>query len=158
MHEDDPSVMDPVEKLVSDNTNMYLERSMTCTLALWSTLAGIDGVFVSAASIIAAVDGSATLWFLVGILACCTTSMICLLLNFRALRRIYRILSTQPLPSNAAALDAYKAWLEKENKKAPERRADCERREKFCYLLLAVSILFIVCWIYTKHFHVHILS
>ncbi len=151
MNEHAQSVMTPAEKFIFDTGNMYKERAMTCTLALWSTLAGINGVFVSAASIIAAVDGKTTFWVLVGILVCCSISLICLLLNFCSLRAMYRVLCTNPPTNDSDAWDAYNISLKDARDKTSRQRQYCDWRENICFFLLAASILIIMAWIFTTH-------
>jgi hypothetical protein len=132
-----------------DNTNMYLERSLTCTLALWSTLAGIDGVFVSAASIVASFSNNTEPWLLFGILICCSISLLCLLLNFHSLRHLYRVLATPP-PADESALKVFDAWIHEQKRQIPRRRCNCDRRENFCYFLLTITVVLIAVWIFAK--------
>jgi hypothetical protein len=141
--------MDESEKQLVDNTNMYLERSLTCNLALWSTLAGIDGVFVGAASIIASFSSSNEPWLLFGILVCCSISLLCLLLNFHSLRHGYRILAMKP-PADPSAFQTHLAFLNKYKQRIPQRRRNCDYRENFCYFLLTITVILIASWIYTR--------
>src|SRR5437016_4026828 len=78
------------------HAEMYRERLLSTEFGLWNTLVAVDGLFISAASVIASFGGDAPRWCLLCVIGACSISIILLIWNFRARRAMYRILGVPP--------------------------------------------------------------
>ena len=150
---DDLHPMTDAEKLLASSDDVYIDRGLSCNLALWAALVGVDGVFVGAAAIIAGFGTDVPVWPLLGILGCCTISLLLLLLNFYSIRLHYYILSS-PAPkdflTDDAVCKAHLDYLEQQKGREQTRRKNCTRRENVIYFLLALTVILIAVCIYTK--------
>ena len=139
------------------HAEMYRERLLTAELSLWNTLAALDGLLMSAASVLAAFGRGVPVWCPLGIVGAGVISLILLSLNFHGRRNLYRILGKE-IPEAVfgpgPAFREYVADLRKRKKEheAEQNRAEC--REKACVCLAGLSLLLLIIGIYSASKHV----
>lgn len=126
------------------------DRLLAAEMGLLNALIAIDGLFIGAASVVAAVRPAIPKGFFITIIACCSLSLILVLLNYTAIRRVFHTLlaaiyeaSRQPAVPNPN--DA--KYVEQANR-AAKAHDNNAYREYACYALLALTVL-IFGWVLT---------
>ena len=156
---DTPEELEAAAKECEDHAEMYRERLLATEFGLWSTLTAIDGLFISAASVIAAFGGDAPRWVLLCIVAAASISIVLLVWNFHARRAMYRILGVPPprtIYSDVAAASAYFQAFQAEQAKHRRAQKSSEKRETVCYLLLVTCLFLLAYAAYAAGSHVEL--
>jgi ABC-type branched-subunit amino acid transport system permease subunit len=123
------------------------DRLLNSEFALRNTLGTIGGLFISVASLLAALSPRIPRMYFVAIILLCSTVLVCVLLDFRFYRRGYQGIAFTPKHAlrESAAVDAYCAELERQKQQTNAQRRWKNKREKLCYFCLATTvILFII--------------
>src|SRR3989442_4124766 len=81
---------------IAEQDERYKDRMITLQVGLWSTIAALDGLFISAASIMVSLDPSSERWPFNIIIGCSILSLLCILHNFHGLTKTHYFLADSP--------------------------------------------------------------
>ena len=120
------------------HAEMYRERLLSTEFGLWNTLAALDGLFISAASVIASFGDDAPRWCLLCVIGACSISIILLIWNFRARRAMYRILGVPPprgiFESDSAARVYFQGFQAKQAQhRMAQKRSEIGKQSVTCF-------------------------
>lgn len=128
------------------------ERLITSEFALLNTLGSIAALFITAASLIAALSPKVPRGFFLAIIFLCVAVLMNVLLDFRFYRRVYQGTAFTPkeVRHNPAAAQAYSQKLDRWKLLASSGRRWQRRRQRLSYacLLAVVVLLIVVVWRY----------
>jgi hypothetical protein len=123
-------------------SSRYMDRFINLNIGLWNAIAAIDGLFISAAAIIVAVNPQAGRGPFVLIIGCSIASLLGIIYNFYAARQTHYFLAA-PGPEHvltAAEMAKYERAAAKEKKKALHRYKYMRYSEMLCFGLLVIVI------------------
>jgi hypothetical protein len=122
------------------------DRLIGAEFAVLNTLATIAGLFISVASLLAALSPRVPRWFFVAIVCLCSVTLLCVLLDFRFYRHAYQRIAFTPkgVLQDPSAAHAYSDQLSTEKRQARLKRRWKRRRERLCYLCLAAAIVLLL--------------
>ena len=132
---------------LDEHDELLKERLLTSEFALLNTLAGIAGLFVGAATLLAALSPKVPRGYFLAIIILCSVVLFCVLLDFRLYRRSYESMAFTPkaVRNDLSAYEAYSKKLSLMKTQARLGRRWKRRRERLSYACLAiVVVLFIV--------------
>lgn len=128
------------------------DRLLQTEFALRNLLATISGLFISVASLLAAISPKIPRSYFIAIILLCSTVLFFVLLDFRFYRGAYESIAFTPKKAlrEPASADAYSAQLERQKQTTSKQRRWKQKREQLSYLCLGITIaLFIaVVWSY----------
>jgi len=141
--------MTPDEERFNTHMELVKDRIHAAEMGLLNALISIDGLFIGAASIVAAirpeipgVRPEIPKSFFAAIIACCSISILLVLWNYVTMRRVFRNMGFTINKAMASESDfsAKLPELKKQVESASNAHANNASREKFCYALLAATI------------------
>jgi hypothetical protein len=127
---------------LAEHDERLKERLINAEFAVLNTLATIAGLFISVASLLAVLSPRVPRSFFIVIVCLCSTTLLCVLLDFRFYRYAYKQMAFTPkdIFDDPAAADTYSDHLSTQKLEIRRRRRWKRRRERLCYLCLAATI------------------
>jgi len=154
---EDSEAISHAKEDVAAHAEMYRERHLTTELSLWNTLAALDGLLISAASVLAAFGRDIPVWCPLGVVGASVISLILLCLNFYGRRNLYRTLGREPPESvwlPGPAFTEHIAYLTKRKQDHQAEQHRAEWRENVCAFLAGSALVLIIIGIYFASRHV----
>jgi hypothetical protein len=130
----------PAEIRAQDN--IYEDRFINLNIGLWNAIAAIDGLFISAAAIIVAVNPQLARWPFFLIIICSIVSLLGIIYNFYAARQTHDFLVATPDVDAMTGVEwaHHEQEAKNEVEKARRRHKNMRCSEKLCFGLLVVVI------------------
>ena len=131
------------EERLNTHIELLKDRLMAAEMGLLNAFIAVDGLFIGAASIVSAVSPKIPKGFFVAIIACCSLSIILVLRNYAGIRSVFHdlLLSIYQALGQPAVPDPKAAKYVSQAQRADDIRQANARRERICYLLLAVTVV-----------------
>ncbi len=123
------------------------DRLLSSEFAVLNMLATIAGLFISVASLLAALSPKTPRWYFILIILLCSIILLCVLLDFRFYRRAYGGMAFTPKQAlrEPSAGETYTRQLAEQKRQVRSKRRWKRKREQLCYVCLALTIaLFVI--------------